>query len=100
MQRGATLLYQCFEARGTLDDIRLASQKIHDVEHEADEIAHKIFAEEANPAFITPLDREDIYALTVRLDDVLDFTDAVAKRLVTFRVSAPLSFAVEASAAW
>lgn len=96
VQRGATLLYQCFEARGTLDDIRLASQKIHDVEHEADEIAHKIFAE-LNRTFITPLDREDIYALTVRLDDVLDFTDAVAKRLVTFRVSAPLSFAVELS---
>jgi uncharacterized protein Yka (UPF0111/DUF47 family) len=36
--------------------------------------------ERLNKSFITPLDREDIHALTSRCDDVLDYVDAVAKR--------------------
>lgn len=39
--------------------------------------------------FITPLDREDIYALAVRLDDVLDFIEACSERLVVYRVRGP-----------
>jgi len=50
-----------------------------------------------NKSFITPLDREDIYELTVRLDDVLDYVDAVAKRLVTFKIAEPTPHAIEFS---
>ena len=48
-----------------------------------------------NKSFITPLDREDIFELTSRLDDVLDYIDAVAKRLVTFKISTVSSHAIE-----
>ncbi|SDX95812.1 hypothetical protein SAMN05421504_10439 [Amycolatopsis xylanica] len=51
------------------------AQRMHDVEHDADQITHTIF-EELNRSFITPFDREDIYRLAGRLDDVVDYIDA------------------------
>jgi len=51
--------------------------------------------ERLNKSFITPLDREDIHELTSRLDDVLDYVDAVAKRLVTFKIATPTHHAIE-----
>jgi uncharacterized protein Yka (UPF0111/DUF47 family) len=51
--------------------------------------------ERLNKSFITPLDREDIYELTGRLDDILDYIDAVAKRLVTFKIATVTPHAIE-----
>lgn len=92
--KGARLLQECLESNASLDDVYLASKKIHDIEHEGDELVHRLM-ERINKSFITPLDREDIYELTSRLDDVLDYVDAVAKRLVTFKISAVTSHAIE-----
>jgi predicted phosphate transport protein (TIGR00153 family) len=92
--KGAKLLQECLESKGTADEMYLASKKIHDVEHEGDELVHRLM-ERLNKSFITPLDREDIYELTSRLDDILDYVDAVAKRLVTFKIAAPTHHAVE-----
>src|SRR5438309_9558499 len=50
------------------------------IEHEADLVTHEIFRN-LNTTFVTPLDREDIHSLATRLDDVLDFMEAVAERL-------------------
>jgi uncharacterized protein Yka (UPF0111/DUF47 family) len=36
--------------------------------------------------FITPLDREDIHELSSTLDDVLDFIDAAAQRVLLFEI--------------
>jgi hypothetical protein len=94
--RGAALLNECFEKAPSLDALYLASKRIHDIEHEGDELVHK-FMDRLNKTFITPLDREDLYELTVRLDDILDFVDSVAKRLVTFKIEAPTPHAVEFS---
>jgi len=92
--RGAKLLQECLESKGSTDDMYLASKRIHDVEHEGDELVHSLM-ERLNKSFITPLDREDIHELTSRLDDVLDYIDAVAKRLVTFKIEAPTHHAIE-----
>ena len=46
-----------------------------------DTLTHEI-VRRLNTTFVTPIDREDIYALASRLDDVLDLIDAVADRLV------------------
>jgi uncharacterized protein len=92
--RGAKLLQECLESKGSLDDLYLASKRIHDVEHEGDELVHRLM-ERLNKSFITPLDREDIYELTSRLDDVLDYVDAVAKRLVTFKIATVTPHAIE-----
>ncbi len=47
---------------------------IHDFEHACDTITHDIIRK-LNQMFVTPIDREDIYALAKALDDVLDAID-------------------------
>jgi predicted phosphate transport protein (TIGR00153 family) len=51
------------------------ARRMHDVEHDGDNTTHDII-DQLNRAFITPFDREDIYRLAVRLDDVIDYIDA------------------------
>ncbi len=53
-----------------------------------DTLTHEI-VRRLNTTFITPIDREDIYALASRLDDVLDLIDAVADRLLLYKIKAP-----------
>jgi predicted phosphate transport protein (TIGR00153 family) len=91
---GARMLLDCLEGKSAGGDIYLASKKIHDLENEGDEMVHRLL-DRLNKSFITPLDREDIHELTIRLDDILDYVDAVAKRLVTFRIVKPTTYAVE-----
>lgn len=92
--RGAGMLLRLLESRPPLTALRAQSEAIHEVENKGDDLAHQLMAR-LNKTFLTPLDREDLYALCVRLDDVIDYIDAVAKRLVTFRIEEPTSYAVE-----
>ena len=71
-------------------DARAKAYAIKNVEHEGDVITHQI-VKRLNTTFITPLDREDIYALATRLDDVLDYIEAAAERLVVYRIKVPTS---------
>ena len=41
------------------------------LEKEADEV-RRILIDELNKTFVTPIDREDIFALSLTIDDVLD----------------------------
>jgi uncharacterized protein len=66
-------------------DARAKAHAIKEVEHQGDQITHEI-VRKLNTTFITPLDREDIHDLATRLDDVLDFIEAVAERLVLYRI--------------
>jgi uncharacterized protein len=54
---------------------------LRDLEHQADEITHRI-TRELNHSFITPLDRDDIYALATALDDVIDLVEETADTIV------------------
>ena len=58
------------------------------IEHKADEIAHRI-VERLNLTFITPIDQEDIHALTSALDDIVDFIDATVERMVLYKIKQP-----------
>ena len=40
-------------------------------------------------AFVVPFDREDIYELAARLDDVVDYIQAVAETIVIYGVEVP-----------
>jgi predicted phosphate transport protein (TIGR00153 family) len=71
-------------------DARAKAFAIKEVEHAGDQITHEMFRR-LNTTFITPLDREDIHDLATRLDDVLDFIEAVAERLVIYRIKEPTS---------
>jgi uncharacterized protein len=71
-------------------DARAKLQAINETEHQGDQITHEI-VRLLNTTFITPLDREDIHALASRMDDVLDYIEAAAERLVVYRVKEPTS---------
>jgi predicted phosphate transport protein (TIGR00153 family) len=71
----------------TLDypDAKAKAEHIKDIEHAGDTLTHEI-VRRLNTTFVTPFDREDIYALASRLDDVLDLIDAVADRLLIYKI--------------
>lgn len=54
-------------------------------EKEADE-ARRILIDELNRTFITPFDREDIFALSRAVDDVLDYAYSTMTEIVIFKV--------------
>jgi uncharacterized protein len=57
-------------------------------EQDGDRITHDIIRR-LNQTFVTPIDREDIYALASALDDIVDFTEEVADYLGLYRIEAP-----------
>ena len=58
-------------------------------EQEGDKITHTI-VQRLNSTFVTPIDREDIYALASALDDVVDYTEEVADYLGLYKIEAPM----------
>jgi predicted phosphate transport protein (TIGR00153 family) len=63
---------------------------IKELEHAGDVLTHDL-VRKINTTFVTPFDREDVYALATRLDDVLDLIEAAADRLVLYRIKEPTS---------
>ena len=59
-------------------------------EKEADEV-RRILIDELNRSFITPFDREDIFALSRSIDDVIDYADTTVMEMVILKV-APTPF--------
>lgn len=55
---------------------------------------HSIFKELDN-SFITPIDREDIVIIGKAMDDVLDFVETTASRLVIFNLESSKTDAIE-----
>ena len=56
-------------------------------EKEADE-ARRILIDELNRTFVTPFDREDIFALSGAIDDVLDYAYSTANEMDIFGIQA------------
>ena len=56
---------------------------VKEEELKGDRIQEKIF-NELNDTFITPFDREDINTLSSRLDDITDFINSCAKRIMLY----------------
>jgi hypothetical protein len=70
------------------DDGGLATD-ILKAEQEGDRITHDI-VQRLNTTFVTPIDREDIYALATQLDDIVDYIEEVADFMGLYRVEAPM----------
>jgi hypothetical protein len=62
-------------------------KRIKTIEHQADELTHSIL-NKLNKSFITPFDREDIYTLATKLDDVIDGIDDAARTMLMYDVHA------------
>jgi predicted phosphate transport protein (TIGR00153 family) len=75
-------------------DPEMKAKRLTDSEHEGDRLTHAILSR-LNSTFITPFEREDIYALASKLDDVVDSLEAAADMLVLHRVTEPIDAVVE-----
>ncbi len=65
-------------------------------EQDGDRITHDII-NRLNQTFVTPIDREDIYALASALDDIVDYTEEVADYLGLYKIEAPMDQSLQLS---
>ena len=68
-------------------------EEINRIEHEADAINDRII-DKLNLTFITPIDREDIYALANNLDDGVDLLQGILQRYEMYRMGKPMAGAI------
>jgi len=87
IDEAAKILSRFFEGQAT---VAAVADQVKRLEHECDEISHEILRG-IDRTFITPIDREDIHQLAVRLDDVIDLIDGTVRRLSLFKIAAPTS---------
>ncbi len=71
------------------DDREELGQAILDAEKEGDRLTHGVI-QRLNQTFVTPFDREDIYGLASKIDDIVDYIDEVADFLKLYRIEAPM----------
>lgn len=62
------------------------AERVGQIETEADEV-RRILIDELNQTFVTPFDREDIFALSLTIDDILDYADTTVDEMVLLKVS-------------
>lgn len=66
-------------------NILLLANRIEELEHQADDITHHC-VESLHKTFITPFERNDIYRLIARLDDVIDFIKDATACIVLYKL--------------
>lgn len=60
--------------------------ELHEIEHQADKEKHAL-TEKLVKEFITPIEREDILAITNSLDDVTDSIEDILQRIYMFHIT-------------
>lgn len=90
--------YKLFEQQGSLVEATLVElsksllegtsrhPRLRDLEHQCDDITHEIY-NLINRTFVTPIEREDIYALAASLDDIVDLAEEVSDKIDLYKVS-------------
>ena len=88
---GAALLA---EMLGDGNDRKAIAKRMRQAEHAADESTHAIIRR-VNTTFVTPFDRQDIYALASGLDDVMDFMEEAVDLVLLYEIDEPAGRARE-----
>jgi uncharacterized protein len=70
-----------FAEEGTRERANL----VRNIEREADEL-RRILIEELDKTFVTPIDREDIFALSRTIDDVIDYANTTVDEMEIYEV--------------
>ena len=81
---GAELLAEMMSDSSARADV---AERMRAAEHAADETTHAI-VRKVNSTFVTPFDREDIYALGSGLDDVMDMMDEAVDLILLYELDA------------
>ena len=76
----------------SFDEIQTHILRMKPLELRCDEIAAKI-TKRLNKTYITPFDREDIFALIKRLDDISDMLLGATVRVETFHIEKKIEYA-------
>ncbi len=80
----AAVFFKELISKDSIDEASL--KKMHDIEHQADDVAHDII-ERLNKTFITPFDREDIHSLVKELDDIVDMLFTIVNRMKVYKIN-------------
>src|SRR5919201_830118 len=88
---GSKLLKQMMEKNA---DIRDIAQSLKALEHKGDRMTHDLMTK-LNKTFIVPIDREDIFGLSSKIDDVMDLIESISRRMVLFNIKQPSEAAVQ-----
>ncbi len=68
-------------------NIEAKCRRVSDIEHETDVITHRC-VEALHKTFITPIDRDSIHRLITKMDDIMDYVEAAAERIVMYELTA------------
>jgi hypothetical protein len=66
-------------------NLEIQAERVKQIEHECDEITHAV-VQALHKTFITPIDRNDIYTLITRMDDIMDLVEAASERLSLYEL--------------
>lgn len=67
-------------------DIVAQTNVIRDLEHQADIVTHRC-VEALHKTFLTPIERDDIFRLVSRMDDIVDYIEAAASRIELYKLT-------------
>lgn len=73
------------ETAETMRDVAGRARQAKELEERGDSYTHELVAL-INRTFVTPLDREDLFDLAVRVDDIVDQIEAAMSRLAIYRL--------------
>ncbi len=79
-REGLEMLEQFFKSPTEGD-----ARRVEQIEKEADEL-RRILIDDLNRAFVTPIDREDLFALSRTIDDVLDYAYSTVDEVQLFEM--------------
>lgn len=60
-------------------------RRVAEAEDKADEL-RRILVEALNESFVTPIDREDIFAVSRAIDDMIDYAKSTVEEMILFKV--------------
>jgi len=60
-------------------------KRIEEIENEGDRLVHDV-VDLLNRTFVTPIDHDDISDLTSKMDDIIDYIDAAATRIMLYDI--------------
>ncbi|WP_240641420.1 DUF47 domain-containing protein [Nocardioides ferulae] len=80
--KGAAILAEMLGDGADHEDV---ARRMREAEHACDETTHALIRK-VNSTFVTPFDREDIYALGSGLDDVMDMMDEAVDLMLVYEV--------------
>jgi predicted phosphate transport protein (TIGR00153 family) len=86
--------WQLVDLTENFTNVKEKRHAIENLEHEGDQITHDIY-EQLNSTFITPLDPEEISRLASTLDEVLDYIDGSAEKMLYYSIESTDSPMIE-----